>query len=49
MTTMCDHDDLRRQLVEHARHCYPRTTAYIAIIVTLLLIMALIEAMGWFV
>lgn len=47
MKMMCDHQ-LRSQLLDHAKHCYPLTTAYIVVVVTALLIMAILEAAGVF-
>jgi hypothetical protein len=50
--TMCEHEmrfqGLHGGLVDHARHCYPRTTAYIAVMVTLLFVLTLLELMGVF-
>lgn len=34
--------------MEHATHCYPRTTFYIALVVTLLLILTILELLGVF-
>jgi hypothetical protein len=49
---MCEHEmrfqGLHGGLVDHARHCYPRTTAYIAVMVTLLFVLTLLELMGVF-
>lgn len=32
--------------MQHVRNCYPRTTAYTAIMVTILVIFALLEILG---
>lgn len=40
---MCRRDE--EKLLHHITHCYPYTTSYIAVVVTLILILAIAEAM----
>jgi hypothetical protein len=55
MTDMCDwrgvYGPKERNFVEHMRDCYPRTTRYLCLVLTLLLIVQVLDFLserGWF-